>query len=414
MDNVDPESEVRKLQDLVKKLEKQNEVLRSRQKHQTEPVHNGDVEHGKLTINHNNNIPDTLNIKSLAAVSEDDSELVDIDNMSIKDEEDSWLYSSPKPATPLQNRVSPYKWVREEFEHPSPEIESVKRSLVYKLDEAARMSRSCSTPVFGSYNTPRGYIQMSHSADSTPVIRKSLGISYGSNIGGGNKVDTGTFTRPKANRPQSNNTAQDRVKHPEDTDSVKHPNVSDIENLAKLQEESLRQSLTQSSPRRGERHLSQSNSVGSDASSPPDSPHGSQYLNNCNNNPENPSLRRSYQNVSRLPHNHGQYGSDPYLDNYSSGGSDEYEQNMIPKPRQYSRLQTPGRPASPNVSGLRQPSPRGNSPQRSGLPQLSRGRTIPRLGGGTRVATPGRRSGLPAPRSSSYTRHDESWKEGCF
>ena len=60
----------------------------------------------------------------------------------------------------------------------------------------------------------------------------------GSNIGGGNKVDTGTFTRPKATRPQSNDTGQDRVKPPEDTDSVKHPNVSDIENLAKLQEES--------------------------------------------------------------------------------------------------------------------------------------------------------------------------------
>ena len=97
--------------------------------------------------------------------------------------------------------------------------------------------------------------------------------------------------------------------------------------------------------------------------------------------------------MSRLPNSPGQYGSDPYLDNYSSGGSDEYEQNMnmSPKPRQYSRLQPPGRPSSPNVSGLRQPSPRGASPQRSGLPQPSRGRTIPRPGGGSRVATPVRR-----------------------
>lgn len=418
---IDPEAEVKKLQDLVKKLEKQNEVLRSRQKQQPGSVQNGDIEHGKLTINHNNNIPDTLDIKSNVSPSEDDSELVDIENLSLKDDEDSWLYSSPKPPTALQNRVSPYKWVRKEFEHPSPEVESVKRSLIYKLDEAARMSRSSSTPVFSIYNTPKTSTQMSHSADSTPVynhkpvIRKSLASAYGSNIGSGVKVDTGTFTRPKRSLPQANDTSQERIKTPDETDSIKHPNVSDIENLAKLQEESLRQSI-QSSPRRGERHLSQSNSVGSDVSSPPDSPHGSQYLNNYNNNQENTSLRRSYQNVSRLPQTTGQYGSDPYLDNYSSGGSDDYEQNMnmSSKPRQYSRLQPPGRPASPNVSGLRQPSPRGASPQRSGLPQPSRGRTIPRPGTGTRVSTPVRRSGLAPPRSASYTRQDESWKEGCF
>ncbi|XP_052078420.1 SLAIN motif-containing protein 2-like isoform X2 [Mytilus californianus] len=418
---IDPEAEVRKLQDLVKKLEKQNEVLRSRQKNNSENVQNGEIEHGKLTLHHNNNIPDTLNLKNQPAESGDDSELVDIENLSMKDEEDSWLYSSPKPPTPLQNRVSPYKWVRKEFEHPSPEVESVKRSLVFKLDEAARMSRSCSTPVFGSYSTPKSYTKMSHSADSTPVynnkpvIRKSL-ATYGSNIGMGKNVDTGTFTRPKRTRPQVNDMPSDPAKLPEETDSTdskNHPNVSDIENLAKLQEESLRQSMSQSSPRRGERHLSQSNSLGSDASSPPDSPHASsQYLNNYNNNQENPGLRRSYQNVSRLPQTSGQYGSDPYLDNYSSGGSDEYEQTVSPKVRQYSRLQAPGRPGSPNVSGLRQPSPRGPSPQRTGLPTPSR-RTIPRPGN-SKLATPVRRSGLPAPRSASSSRHDDSWKEGCF
>lgn len=113
----------------------------------------------------------------------------------------------------------------------------------------------------------------------------------------------------------------------------------------------------------------------------------------CVYSTENPGMRRSYQNMSRLPQTSaGQYGSDPYLDNYSSGGSDDYEQNMSPKPRQISRLQPPNRSVSPNVSGLRQPSQRGPSPQRTGLPQPSSmpRRTIPRPES-SRIATPVKR-----------------------
>lgn len=424
---VDPQAEVRKLQDLVKKLERQNEVLRGKQKLQLEALQNGEIEK-KLGTNHNNNISEGLNHCRLkdetSEITLDDVNVLDVDQLSVRDEEDSWLYSSPKPPTPSQSRVSPYEWVRQELDHPSPEVESVKRSLIHRLDEAARISRSSSTPAFASITplSSRSNTRMSQSAENTPVnsqrpvVRKSLGMSLG------NRVDTGTFTRPKKSReipvpPPPTERFEDTVDHhqsPSVQHDSKHPDVSDIETLAKLQEESLRQSLSQaqSSPRRvsGDRRSSHSNSVGSDGSSPPDSPYGSQYLNS---NQEN-SSKRSLPNVSRLAHSSGMYSSDPYLDNNSSGGSDDYDRPI--DPRQYNRMQNQMRPASPNVSGLRQPQNvrRGLSPQRTGLPQPAR-RSIPRPGTVAKsgIATP-RRSAIPSPRPTGYQNSDESWKEGCF
>ena len=49
------------------------------------------------------------------------------------------LFASPKRAVKQQQqqeKISPYKWMRQEFE--SPEVEPAKRSLLYKLDEVAR------------------------------------------------------------------------------------------------------------------------------------------------------------------------------------------------------------------------------------------------------------------------------------
>lgn len=432
---IDPQAEVQKLQDLVKKLEKQNEVLRGRQKLQLESYQNGEIEQVKLLPNHNNNsLSDKYNVDKSRKKSDSsdtfEDEVIDLEKLSLKDDEDSWLYSSPKPPTPLQSRVSPYKWIRQEFDHPSPEVESVRKSLIHRLDEAARMSRSCSTPAFQSLTTPsptRGYSPMSQSADSTPLYNHKPVIKK-THAGKISRLDTGTFTRPKKNRePPPPIVTQGSFSSQEDSprsadsyrDDDKHRDVADIENLAKQQEESLRQSLSQnqSSPRRGERRNSQSNSIGSDISSPPDSPYGSQYLNPPNQG-ETSGLRRSLPNVSRMPQP-GFHSSDPYLDNNSSGGSDDYDR-MAPEPRQLSRLQPQVRPASPNVSGLRQPNQvrRGLSPQRTGLPQPAR-RSIPRPGsagpgGKSGIATP-RRSAIPSPRPSAVARSsDESWKDGCF
>ncbi|KAJ8297406.1 hypothetical protein KUTeg_023937 [Tegillarca granosa] len=380
---VDPQAEVRKLQDLVKKLERQNEVLRGKQKLQLEALQNGEIEK-KLGTNHNNNISEGLNHCRLkdetSEITLDDVNVLDVDQLSVRDEEDSWLYSSPKPPTPSQSRVSPYEWVRQELDHPSPEVESVKRSLIHRLDEAARISRSSSTPAFASITplSSRSNTRMSQSAENTPVnsqrpvVRKSLGMSLG------NRVDTGTFTRPKKSReipvpPPPTERFEDTVDH--------HQSPS-------VQHDSLRQSLSQaqSSPRRAIRskQIPQPMSV---------------FDNECDSSVYNRaspvrydenSSKRSLPNVSRLAHSSGMYSSDPYLDNNSSGGSDDYERPI--DPRQYNRMQTQMRPASPNVSGLRQPQNvrRGLSPQRTGLPQPAR-RSIPRPG---TVA----KSGIATPR----------------
>ncbi|XP_046575789.1 SLAIN motif-containing protein 2-like [Haliotis rubra] len=407
---IDPQAEVKKLQDLVKKLELQNEVLRNKQKLPLDnSLQNGDVPTDKVSI-HNNNISNNdlertqRKCRSSSGESEDD--IIDVDILSLREEEDTWLYSSPKPPTPQQTRVSPYKWVRQEFDHPSPELETAKRSLLFKLNEVAKT---------------------------------------------GSRVDTGTFTRPKKSRDKIQPGSFEKENDPRD-DSQRNANVADIETLAKMQEESLRQSIN-ASPRKGLRarqlpgqfgtsdtdnsgspggsnrsspgrfdsdgmyHQRHRNSLGSDASSPPDSPHASQYINPGGNpfSTESPSGRRSVPNVSRLQYPQpGLHSSDSSLD-HQSVGSDE--NNLAPEARNMSRLQQPAlRSASPAIGGLKQPAQiprRATSPSRSGLPTPTR-RTIPRPATGrTSLPTP-RRSNASSPRPPSSQDSDESWREGCF
>ena len=45
---------------------------------------------------------------------------------------------SPRRPSPAQKSVSPYKWVRQDFESPSVDVETCKRRLLFKLDDLAR------------------------------------------------------------------------------------------------------------------------------------------------------------------------------------------------------------------------------------------------------------------------------------
>ncbi|XP_029462489.1 SLAIN motif-containing protein-like isoform X2 [Rhinatrema bivittatum] len=71
----------------------------------------------------------------LAEISLDEVEVLELGICS-EDEEDSWLYVSPKKKPIAKQKFeSPLKWCRQVLDHPSPETEAVCRTLISRLDQ---------------------------------------------------------------------------------------------------------------------------------------------------------------------------------------------------------------------------------------------------------------------------------------
>ena len=97
--SIDPAAEVKKLQDLVKKLEQQNRVLRNKQNrnHNSEKDQDGNVlksdnfDTSRIPLQSQKINGDQNNMKDRSAnVTLDDFELLDIDNLGLEEEEDNW------------------------------------------------------------------------------------------------------------------------------------------------------------------------------------------------------------------------------------------------------------------------------------------------------------------------------------
>ncbi|XP_034386501.1 SLAIN motif-containing protein 2 isoform X2 [Cyclopterus lumpus] len=346
--NINADLEVRKLQDLVKKLEQQNEQLRSRSTtlsssgtthhhqhqhqnhHHHRPLSDGGGYDPSLTAgtaaggfpggvgfgggllqleNSRCRSPrrsyDGVSFRrayeyegATAAADEgetsilDEVDILDLEDMDcLNEDEDSWLYEA-KLDSPLQKALSPIAWCRQALDNPSPEMESAKRSLIHRLD--LTMSANKRMSLYGSPYNQHGY--------GSPYNQHGYGSSYnqhgyGSSYnqhGYGSPYSTNAANSPYSsgfNSPSSTpskgpavrqqhtsgnaahqrNTAAERnppAVSPQssvdselstsemDEDSVGSSNtyklndVTDVQILARMQEESLRQDYAATTSRR--------------------------------------------------------------------------------------------------------------------------------------------------------------------
>ncbi|KAF7661411.1 hypothetical protein LDENG_00262040 [Lucifuga dentata] len=326
--NINADLEVRKLQDLVKKLEQQNEQLRSRStllssagamSGNHRPLSagydsslsagmaaglagfpgvgfGGTVDYGGLLENNRCLNPrlsyDSISFRrayegegASAATSVsmnslytggftdeggttilDEVEILDLEDMDcLNEDEDSWLYEA-KLNSPLQKALSPIVWCRQALDNPSPEMESAKRSLIHRLD--LTMSTNKRRSLYGSpysqqlgYGSPystnaanspysSGFNSPSLTPSRVPIVRQQLMP--------GNAVhqrNAASERNPPAVSPQSSVDSELSTSEM-DEDSVgssityKLNDVTDVQILARMQEESLRQDYAATASRR--------------------------------------------------------------------------------------------------------------------------------------------------------------------
>ncbi|XP_030266134.1 SLAIN motif-containing protein 1-like isoform X4 [Sparus aurata] len=175
--SLNAELEVKKLQELVRKLERQNEQLRTRatgtygggggfclsgplpallrqaslgsfvppEEHFDYflPHTGGDGAAGEDEDEEDEDEEEDGSEPSVL----DELELLDLNSLSCSDESDeTWLYVSPKARDSSDDSLTPMQWCRQGLDSPKSEVEAARRSLSLRLEQGRSLRRSALSP----------------------------------------------------------------------------------------------------------------------------------------------------------------------------------------------------------------------------------------------------------------------------
>ncbi|XP_055927083.1 SLAIN motif-containing protein 2-like isoform X2 [Argiope bruennichi] len=274
--------EVKKLQELVRKLELQNLHLRNKQniprKRSVSPVKDvksrNATRSARKTSEAKGDVDNESNVENSVFANKDEYfdnlEIIRVSDIEMSDDE-SWLYTSPKSAKQQQTVESPYKWLRKDVDDPeNKQLQLAKKALLTKLNELEILSPPNKVTTHHAENPVVSNLRRSQMMYKTPLSVQNHDPTH---------VDTRTFTRSKKKQAieflekldslsiEKSEKAYTVQLYRSDvsSDSVSSCHIledaNDVQEVARMQEESLRMSSPLGTPKRGSVNSSSSRKV---------------------------------------------------------------------------------------------------------------------------------------------------------